>query len=323
MNLIDMHCDTLWKLLDLGGKGDLMENDGSVSIRNLEKEEALAQFFACFIQRDAMKGGSPEEKYDAGYRHVLDMIGYMREQEKAYGGRIRVAETKEDIEEIHRSGRTAAVLTLEEGGVLNGSLERLDGLYKKGVRLVTLLWNYENCIGFPNSRDRSVMEKGLKSFGIQTVERMNELGMIVDVSHASDGVFRDVLERSRKPVAATHSNCRSLADHPRNLTDEMLKALGEKGGVAGLNFYGPFLGTDGESRLEEMTEHITHMIQTGGIDLPAIGTDFDGFDGMERMDIPDTGSMEKLWYALKKKGLAESMLDKIWYGNALRVWKER
>ena len=128
---------------------------------------------------------------------------------------------------------------------------------------------------------------------------------------------------SGKPVAATHSNCRALADHPRNLTDEMLKALGENGGVAGLNFYGPFLGTLEVSCLEKMTAHILHMIKVGGMDLPAIGTDFDGFDGMRKMDIPDTGCMGRLWEALKKKGLTENQLDNIWFKNALRVWKTR
>lgn len=323
MNLIDLHCDTLWRLMDLEGEGDLLDNDGSVSIRKLESEGAMAQFFACFVYRDTMDGNTPEEQYEAGYWHVLDMIDYMASQTERCSGRLEMAKEPADIETIHKKGEIAAVLTVEEGGVLNGRLARLEELYERGVRLMTLLWNYENCIGAPNSRDRLLMEKGLTPFGIQVVEKMNGLGMIVDISHASDGVFWDVLRHSRKPVAATHSNCRALADHPRNLTDEMLKALGENGGVAGLNFYGPFLGTPDVSRLEEMTAHILHMIKVGGMDLPAIGTDFDGFDGMQKMDIPDIGRMGRLWEALKKKGLTEGQLDKIWYKNALRLWSAR
>lgn len=323
MNLIDLHCDTLWRLMDLEGEGDLLDNDGSVSIRKLENEGAMAQFFACFVYRDAMDGNTPEEQYEAGYWHVLDMIDYMAAQTERCSGRLEMAKEPADIEIIHKKGKIAAVLTVEEGGVLNGRLARLEELYERGVRLMTLLWNYENCIGAPNSRDRLLMEKGLTPFGIQVVEKMNGLGMIVDISHASDGVFWDVLRHSRKPVAATHSNCRALADHPRNLTDEMLKALGENGGVAGLNFYGPFLGTPDVSCLEEMTAHVLHMIKVGGMDLPAIGTDFDGFDGMQKMDIPDIGRMGRLWEALKKKGLTEGQLDKIWYKNALRLWSAR
>lgn len=323
MNLIDLHCDTLWRLMDLEGEGDLLDNDGSVSIRKLESEGAMAQFFACFVYRDAMDGNTPEEQYEAGYWHVLDMIDYMASQTERCSGRLEMAKEPADIETIHKKGEIAAVLTVEEGGVLNGRLARLEELYERGVRLMTLLWNYENCIGAPNSRDRLLMEKGLTPFGIRVVEKMNGLGMIVDISHASDSVFWDVLRHSRKPVAATHSNCRALADHPRNLTDEMLKALGENGGVAGLNFYGPFLGTPDVSCLEEMTAHVLHMIKVGGMDLPAIGTDFDGFDGMQKMDIPDIGRMGRLWEALKKKGLTEGQLDKIWYKNALRLWSAR
>ena len=157
MNLIDLHCDTLWRLMDLEGEGDLFDNDGSVSIRKLEREGAAAQFFACFVYRDAMAGNTPEEQYEAGYRHVHDMINYMAAQAERYNSRLEMAKEPEDIEAIHKKGRTAAVLTVEEGGVLNGRLARLEELYERGVRLVTLLWNYENCIGAPNSRDRSPM----------------------------------------------------------------------------------------------------------------------------------------------------------------------
>ena len=93
MNLIDLHCDTLWKLMDLGGEGDLLENDGSVSIRKLEEEGALAQFFACFVYRDAMEGNTPEEQYEAGYRHVLDMIDHMSRQAERYSGRLELAKS--------------------------------------------------------------------------------------------------------------------------------------------------------------------------------------------------------------------------------------
>ena len=213
-------------------------------------------------------------------------------------------------------------MTIEEGGVLNGRMERLTSLYQEGVRLMTLMWNYENCLGHPNSWDSGMMEKGLTPFGIETVTRMGELGMIADVSHASDGTFWDILKYAKGPVVASHSNCRNLCNHPRNLTDEMIRALAEQGGVAGLNFFGPFLGTTKESKIEEMTAHILHMIQVGGSEFPAIGTDFDGIDGLERLDIPNASAMELLWEALKKKGLSQGQLDKIWGENVERVLRE-
>ena len=135
MNLIDLHCDTLWRLMDLEGEGDLLDNDGSVSIRKLESEGAMAQFFACFVYRDAMDGNTPEEQYEAGYWHVLDMIDYMASQTERCSGRLEMAKEPADIETIHKKGEIAAVLTVEEGGVLNGRLARLEELYERGVRL--------------------------------------------------------------------------------------------------------------------------------------------------------------------------------------------
>ena len=319
MKLIDMHCDTVWKLMDLGGKGDLMTGECDVSIPRMKKAGTLAQFFACFGYLDDFKnkGG-----YDACYRHILEMADYLTDQTRQYENDIALAATADDILENAAAGKISAVLTVEEGGVLNGQIERLETLYERGVRLMTLMWNYENCIGHPNSRDTSVMWQGLKPFGMEVVDRMNALGMIIDVSHASDGTFRDVLERTKGPVVASHSNCRALADHPRNLTDEMIRALANAGGIAGLNLYGVFLGTEDESRTEEMTAHILHMIDVGGSEFPAIGTDFDGFDGMKTLDIPDVSYMDRLWEALRKKGIKEDELDKIWNKNVLRVLRE-
>lgn len=316
MKLIDLHCDTIWKLMDLGGQGDLMESSCDINIRKMREAGTMAQFFACFINFNDFKD---QDGYEGAYRHVKEMIDFLDGQIETYQGEIAHAYSKRDIQENAANGKISAVLTVEEGGVLCGRMERLEELYQKGVRLITLMWNFENCLGHPNSTSAQVMWQGLKPFGIEVVERMGELGMIVDVSHASDGTFRDVLEHARGPVIASHSNCRALCPHPRNLTDEMIHALANAGGIAGLNFYGRFLGEENESRLDEMTQHVLHMIQVGGSNFPAIGTDFDGFDGMERMDIPDAAGMEKLWDALKKKGLSESQLDKIWSGNALRV----
>ena len=270
-----------------------------------------------------MEGRTEEEKYENGYFHVLDMIRYGKEQMETYGKEIVPITGKEEFGDFRTGKKCGAVLTVEDGGILNGKIERLEELWDRGIRLLTLTWNYENCIGFPNSSEKVRMEKGLKNFGKEAVERMNELGMLVDLSHASDGTFWDVLHQSKKPVTASHSNCRALANHPRNLSDEMLKALGENGGIAGLNFYGPFLGTPKESRIEEMTAHIRHMIDKGGEDLPCLGTDFDGFDGMDKMDLPDQSFLGQLWDALKRAGLTERQREKICFENVWRVWKER
>lgn len=318
MRIIDMHCDTLWKLTDTGKNGDMMENDCSIDIPTMKKAGTVVQLFACFtdVKDYRNKGG-----YDAAYRHVHEMMDYLRKQQECYSEDLALAYSWHDVKRNNLAGRISAMMTVEEGGVLNGHMERLEELYQYGIRLMTPMWNYENCIGYPNSRDKTIMYQGLKPFGKEVITRMGELGMIVDVSHASDGTFKDILFLAKGPVVATHSNCRELAEHPRNLTDEMIWDLANTGGIAGLNLYGPFLGTKKESKIEEMTAHILHMLNEGGSEFPAIGTDFDGFDGMIRMEIAHPDELEKLWEALKQKGVSEAQLDKIWYRNAKRVLK--
>lgn len=323
MRVIDLHCDTVWRLLELDGEGDLYKNNCSVSIQNLRQSGAAAQFFACFIHLGDIRKETAGEQYEEGYQKALRMIQYLKAQVEAYKGEAALAGSVEELEENTREGKVSAVITIEEGGILNGRLERLDQLYREGVRLLTLMWNYENCIGYPNSTDPHIMGSGLKPFGIEAVKKMNELGMVIDVSHASDGTFWDVLKYSRKPVMASHSNCRAVCGHPRNLSDEMIRALAEKGGIAGLNFYGHFLGSGNDSLLESMAQNVEHMLRTGGSGFPAIGTDFDGFDGAEKMDIPDAGKMGLLWDYLRRRGITESQLDKFFFQNAHRVWKEQ
>ncbi len=340
MKWIDMHCDTLSEVVKNPEYGSLKRNRLSVDIERL-KQAGAAQFFACYVNAadygeksegltayaDSRVQVKPEdrERWDAAYEAVLEMTAYAGEE---CGAEFQIAKTSADISS-NRMGNssctnsTAGILTVEEGGVLNGSLSRLDELYEKGVRLVTLTWNYENCIGYPNSRDKNIMKKGLTDFGIQTVERMNELGMIVDVSHLSDGGFWDCIRYSRRPIAASHSNARSLCRHPRNLSDEMLRALGENGGAAGLNFYSAFLRGKSGASPEDIAEHAVWMIGKGGEDTAALGTDFDGFNPAALpAGVQGVQDMEKVWDAMRKKGITPRQLDKIAYGNVMRVIRE-
>lgn len=319
MKLIDMHCDTLWKLMDLDREGNLGESNCSVTIPGMKQAGTLAQFFACFTYLEDYRN---KEGYEGAYRHVLEMIEFFYGQLEQFPGEIALACSQEDMKRNEADGRISAFLTVEEGGVANGRMDRIEELYRKGVRLLTPVWNYENCFGYPNSRDYKVMEKGLKPFGIEAVGYMGELGMVVDVSHASDRTFRDILVHARGPVVASHSNCRALCGHPRNLTDDMIRALAEKGGVAGLNLYGYFLSDTGESKIEYMVEHIVHMLHVGGSEFPAIGTDFDGFDGIDVLEIPRTQEIGRLWDALREQGIPQSQIDKIQYKNAARIIKE-
>ena len=319
MKLIDMHCDTIGKIMDWDKKGDLYNNLCSVNIAEMKVADSMAQFFACFTKFGEYEGNGGYEKC---YEHALDMISFLEKQINTYEQEIALVKSYKEICDNKEAGKISAILTIEEGGILNGQMERLEYLYQRGVRLMTLMWNYENCLGHPNSKKFLAMRKGLRPFGIEVVKRMGEMGMIVDVSHASDGSFWDIMRYAKGPVVASHSNCRALCNHPRNLSDRMIRALAQKGGVSGLNLYGVFLGASKESRMEEMGAHIFHMIDKGGIEFAAIGTDFDGFSGMNVMDIPKLSDMEKLWTYLNKKGLSEGQLEKIWNGNVLRVLSE-
>lgn len=318
MHLIDMHCDTVAKILESKNGEGLYENSFDVDIKGMKNAGTMAQFFACFVYMEMFQG---KDRMEKAYLYAKKMAAKLKEEVQKNSKEIALATTADSILQNQEQGKISAILTLEEGGVINGEFRKLEELYNEGIRLVTLLWNFENCMGYPNSKDRKIMEQGLKSFGFETVERMNDLGMLVDVSHMSDGGFWDVIHTSKKPVVASHSCARSLCNHPRNLTDEMLRALGEKGGLAALNFYPAFIREDQKASKEDLAAHIKHMINVAGMDAVAIGTDFDGFEGGE-LEIDKTGKMSLLYHTLKKEGFTEEQLEKIWFGNVMRVIKE-
>lgn len=334
MRFIDLHCDTLWAMwrhhkqyvaseeqryAALGycyeDAVSLQKNSLCVDIEKMKRAGSMAQYFACFLYMEEIKG---EGRWSKGYQEALEMIAFVKEKFATCSKDLSLLLKFDDMEKNDTNGKISAILTVEEGGILDGDLTRLDRLYQEGIRLMTLTWNHENCIAYPNSRDPHLMQLGLKPFGIEVVERMNELGMVIDVSHMSDGGFWDALKYSKKPVVASHSNARSLCNHPRNLSDEMIKALAEKGGVAGVNFYPYFVRENGKISAEDLADHIVHMYQVGGEDFVAIGTDFDGFDEGES-DVKDIGQMRYVYDIVKQRGFTESQMEKIWFRNALRV----
>lgn len=329
--LVDMHCDTISELTRSGAEETIFNNHLSVDMEGMRRAKTMVQFFACFVDgKEYVEGDqvwnskhrqiSPDA-WDHAYGAILTMIKRIRREENE---ELRLAGNYTEIMENHRQGRICAIATVEEGGVLNGHPERLEELYREGIRLMTLTWNYENCLGYPNSRDSAVMNQGLKEFGVEMVERMNALGMIVDVSHLSDGGFWDCIRYSKAPIVASHSNVRALCGVPRNLTDDMLRALAEKGGAAGLNFYPAFLQEEEcKVTVQDIAYHAAYMIDVAGEEVPAIGTDFDGFECKSVTEyLSGPGEMERVWEAMKKQGITERQLDKIWSGNALRVIKE-
>ena len=324
MRVIDMHCDTVSKLRTMGKKQNLNKNELCVDLERLQESGTWIQYFACFT--DAVKYSTGKEYgekfssevWEKAWKEVIMLLDSLKGEESEQFQVFHIRKEAEQCKHI-----VYGLATVEEGGVLNGKMERLEQLYKRDVRLITLTWNYENCIGYPNSRERSVMERGLKPFGINVIEQMNERKMLIDVSHLSDGGFWDCIQHSKVPVIASHSNARALCQHPRNLSDEMLRALSEKGGVAGLNFYPFFLKTDGQVIVADIARHAKYMIKTAGEDVVALGTDFDGFEtDIQEGYISHVGQMELVWEACKAAGITERQLDKICWKNAWRVMKD-
>lgn len=311
MTIIDFHCDTIMKLMDKRGDLNLRANNLNVDICKLKKAKSLAQFFALFVEMDRV--ADPLE-------YCLLMVDKFYEEIEKNSRDIALATNYHDFMDNMNKNIISAFLTIEEGGVLKGKIEQLRNFYRLGVRLITLTWNFPNEIGFP-SKDEKDRDKGLTDFGLQVISEMNTLGMIIDVSHLSDGGFYDVAKHSKKPFVASHSNARAITNHSRNLTDDMIRTLAEKGGLMGINFEKHFLGHNELSRVEDMTCHIAHIKKVGGIDCIAIGTDFDGISN-KGLEIGNIGEIDKLSMALSKKSFSEEEIEKIFYKNAIRLIKD-
>lgn len=320
---IDMHCDTLAEGLS-HHKETITELEGTmIDIKRLQKSGAAAQFFAMFLpQRDMPEwyGCKDMPKEEVLLEKMYQVFqNTLRENESC----MSFAGSYADLEKNLQNEKISAFLTIENGYLVDGRMENLERFYQMGVRLMTLTWNDANCFGWNHSSDFHQMQKGLTAFGKEAISYMNELGMVIDVSHLSDGGFYDVAELTKKPFVASHSNCRELSPHTRNLTDEMIRILAEKGGVAGINFEPTFLNqdlTDEKSRINRMCDHVEHFIKIGGTECVGIGTDFDGIGGI--LEINDCTKMELFFHELKKRHISESVLEKIAFGNVARVIKE-
>lgn len=320
---IDMHCDTLLRALREGREDIYEMPEAMVDGKRLKEAQMMCQFFAVFFpprRKELPEGMKPLPEDDELFARARQI--FLNTIQK-YPNVLAQAVNYSEIMKNQNTGRISGILTMEDGRAVQGSMERLKLFYSQGVRLISLTWNFENCFGAPNSKEPEIMKKGLTDFGKEAVGVMNDLGILIDVSHLSDGGFYDVAALSKKPFVASHSNCRSLCAHSRNLTDEMIQILAEKGGVAGLNLEPTFLQanmTDKHSTMERMAAHLKHLICVGGEECAAIGTDFDGIGG--EFEVGSPLQMEAFFEYLNQKGFSEDLIDKIAYKNVLRVIKD-
>lgn len=325
MKIIDMHCDTIseiWKSRQGEKPQELAANSLHIDIQKLKKSDYMLQNFAMYI--DLKKDLDP-------FEHVLELINTFYEEIGENKNDIRVIKSYGEIAENERSGKMSALLTIEEGGCCKGSIENLETLYALGARMMTLTWNYPNELANPNFPQEGTDVNGFRLFdgtkgltkkGFEFIGRMEELGVIIDVSHLSDAGFWQIADCTKKPFAASHSNARALCGHARNLTDEMIKAIAERGGVIGLNYYGGFLNqkNDSTSTAARIAEHARHIVNVGGTECLGLGSDFDGIDG--NLEIADCSQIHKLFDALERAGFSQDEIEKTAYKNVLRVYKE-
>ena len=319
----DLHCDTISEIYRK--KLTLKENNLMIDIKKLKNSNVILQCFAMFTCLSDIS---------APYKYVNSLIDLYEEEIKKNQSEIDFAKSYDDILKNIDNKKISAFLTIEEGEAIEGSIEKLENFYKRGVRMMTLTWNFENSIGFGNKRItengefvRYVpdLDNGLKPFGFEVVEKMEELGMIIDVSHLSDAGIYDIIDMAKKPFVASHSNARAVCNHVRNLTDEMIKKMADRGCIAGLNFYPEFLSGDFSNRekkayIEDAVEMLKYMVKVGGGEFAAIGSDYDGFDGT--LEWKDASGTESLIDAMEREGFSQSLIENITYKNALKVIKE-
>ena len=230
--IVDGHIDTPQRMLDMRTDVSGRLPDGHIDVPRMQEGGLTAAFFSIWVDARyaAANGGA--------FRRALDLIGAVRALADT-NPLVELATTADEVRAAAARGHVAALMGVEGGHAIENSLAKLDSLYRLGARYMTLTWNNGN--DWAGSSTDAARQGGLTAFGRRVVRRMNELGMLVDVSHVSDATFWDVLATTTRPVIASHSSCRALAHHPRNLSDDQLRAIAKNGGVVGINFYPVFL----------------------------------------------------------------------------------
>lgn len=243
--VVDGHIDTPQRMLDMKTDITVRLPDGHVDLPRMKEGGLTAAFFSIWV--DARYTGHN------AFQRALDLIGAVRALSDSNHA-VELATTADEVRAAVARGHIAALMGVEGGHAIDNSLARLDSLYGLGVRYMTLTWNNGN--DWAGSSTDPKRHGGLTSFGRRVVRRMNELGMLVDVSHVSDSTFWDVIATTTRPVIASHSSCRALAHHPRNLSDAELRAIAKNGGVVGINFYPVFLDEHFWHQYDELRQRL-------------------------------------------------------------------
>lgn len=295
--IFDCHCDTITKAMR--SQQNIYKNNLHIDIEKLKRFEKAVQVFAIWL----------DEKYlSEAYVNTLKTIDFYNSQ---------IDEYNEFISKNINEDKIGAILSIEGGEAIEGSIEKLREFHEKGVRLMTLTWNYKNKIG---NGALSGFDEGLTDFGKKVVREMNRLNMIVDVSHLNINGFWDVYNTTEKPFIATHSNSFSVCNHPRNLNDDQLKAIAETNSMVGINLYPVFV--DGEKgSLDNIIKHFDYVMNIIGDKNIGIGCDFDGISVCPE-DISDVTKLNILYNRITEIW-GKELADNIFYNNMLAFFIDK
>ena len=255
----------------------------------------------------------PTENPSAFADSIFDQIEVIVGQNSDY---VRIANTPRDLWMNKHQGLKSIMLGIENGIAIDGKLENLQHFVDRGIVYMTLCHNGDNDICDSASKTQHT-HHGVSAFGEQVIKEMNRLGVLVDMSHAGEESFYQALEISSKPIVCSHSSARALCDHPRNLTDDQMRALAQKGGVAQTTIYHGFLKKDGEATINDVIAHLEHAIDVMGIDHVGLGTDFDGDGGVR--GLASSSELLNFTRQLLARRYSEADIQKIWGGNFIRV----
>lgn len=300
LSVFDAHADTISHSLETGE--DLYQREGMLSLKQTERA------FGCYCQCFALWSNTKRENHPT----YDQLLSFFHTQMKANSSRIVQCRTGAEAKRANQMGKAAAFLTVEGADLLDCDLGRLEQAAADGVVAINLTWNNANAI---SGSSREEPERGLSPLGRRFVRKMEELGVLVDVSHLSEPGFWDVAEQATRPILASHSNAKSVCDHPRNLTDEQITAIIRNQGVIGLNFYREFIG--GEEDFDGVRAHLDHILGLGGACHVGLGGDWDGCDTIGAL--PHIVCLGNLYEYFLRYNYDETILRDLFYNNMMRV----
>ncbi|MBO7119410.1 MAG: membrane dipeptidase [Bacteroidaceae bacterium] len=313
--ILDSHCDTPMFFSANSKENITMFGTRSDKVLVNLPKMAEGRLDASIMVAYIPQGERTEEAYKDVTAKTDLLLTQIEEMVRANGDRVGLAETSEDIMLLKAQGKKAILRGIENGYAIGKNIGLLEYFRKRGIVYMTLCHNGDNDIC--DSARGNNEHGGLSTFGREVVEQMNRLGILVDLSHASEKSFYDALEVSKVPIVCSHSSARALCDHPRNLTDDQMRALAQAGGVAQTTVYSGFLRSDGQATVIDAVEHLCHAAKIMGIEHVGLGTDFDGDGGVP--GLADASEVINFTRHLLRRQFSEQDIRLIMGGNFLRA----